>query len=95
MYSTRHYDKVTGLETWFALPDLKTEVASSSPPSPKWKMAIVIFIAAYIISLIAQSILSPFIGQWSILINNFIYTIMMVILLTYFAMPIMSRFLRL
>ncbi len=43
-YSTRHYDTSTGLETWFTLPDLKT--LSQSPP-PRWKMAIVIFFAAY------------------------------------------------
>ena len=46
-YSTRQYETSTGLETWFTLPDLKT--LSQSPP-PKWKMAIVIFIAPYAIS---------------------------------------------
>jgi antibiotic biosynthesis monooxygenase (ABM) superfamily enzyme len=46
-YSTRHYHTSSFLETWFMLPNLKT--LSQSPP-PKWKMAIVVFIAAYIIS---------------------------------------------
>ena len=40
-YSTRHYETASGLETWFVLPDLKTVVP------PRWKMAIVVFIAAY------------------------------------------------
>ena len=57
-YSTRQYDTSTGLETWFALPDLKT--LSQSPP-PRWKMAIIIFFAAYAISSISRSILNPFI----------------------------------
>jgi uncharacterized protein len=40
--STRYYETATGLETWFVLPDLKTVVLP-----PRWKMAIVVFIAAY------------------------------------------------
>src|SRR5437667_3267084 len=46
-FSTRQ--RVTGLETWFNLPNLKTIEAP-----PKWKMAIVSFIAAYSISLVAH-----------------------------------------
>jgi uncharacterized protein len=41
-YSTPYLQKATGLETWFALPDLKAIVAP-----PKWKMTIVAFIGAY------------------------------------------------
>jgi uncharacterized protein len=46
------------LETWFTFPDLKT--LSQSPPT-RWKMAIVIFFAAYAISSISRSILNPLI----------------------------------
>ena len=90
-YSTRYYDTSTGLETWFTLPDLKT--LSQSPP-PRWKMAIVIFFAAYAISSLSRSILNPFIGDWAILGNAVIYSAILVVSLTYFAMPIMSRLLR-
>jgi antibiotic biosynthesis monooxygenase (ABM) superfamily enzyme len=90
-YSTRHYDTSTGLETWFTLPDLKT--LSQSPP-PRWKMAIVIFFAAYAISSLSRYILTPFIGQWPILGNAVIYTAILVISLTYFALPIGNRLLR-
>jgi uncharacterized protein len=45
--STRHYETATGLETWFTLPHLKNVVAQ---PLPRWKMAIVVFIAVYAIS---------------------------------------------
>jgi antibiotic biosynthesis monooxygenase (ABM) superfamily enzyme len=90
-YSTRYYETSTGLETWFTLPGLKT--LSQSPPS-KWKMAIVIFFAAYAISSISRSILNPFIGQWPILGNAVIYTAILVVLLTYFALPIVNRLLQ-
>jgi uncharacterized protein len=90
-YSTRHYDTATGLETWFTLPQLKNVVAQ---PPPRWKMAIVVFIAIYAVSSLTRSILNPFLGQWPILSNTIIYTAILVVSLTYFAMPIMSRLLR-
>ena len=90
-YSTRHYETSTGLETWFTLPDLKT--LSQSPP-PRWKMAIIIFFAAYVIGSLSRYILTPFIGQWPILVNAVIYTAILVGTLTYFALPIGNRLLR-
>lgn len=90
-YSTRHYDTATGLETRFTLPQLKNVVAQ---PPPRWKMAIVVFIAVYAISSLTRSILNPFLGQWPILSNTIIYTTILVVSLTYFAMPIMNRLLR-
>jgi|SRR5918996_206437 antibiotic biosynthesis monooxygenase (ABM) superfamily enzyme len=91
-YSTLHYETSTGLETWFMLPNLKT--LSQPPPPSKWKMAIVVFVAAYIISSVSRSILNPFIGQWPTLAIAVIYTAILVVSLTYFAMPIMSRLLQ-
>jgi len=85
-YSTRQ--RVTGLETWFSLPNLKTIGVP-----PKWKMAIVSFIGAYSISSVAQYILSIYLGQQPLL-TNILMTIILVIGLTYFAMPLLSRLLR-
>ena len=90
-YSTRHYETSTGLETWFMLPGLKT--LSQSPP-PRWKMAIVIFFAAYMISSLSRTILNPFLEQWPILGNAVIYTGILVVSLTYLALPILNRLLR-
>ena len=87
-YSTPYPQKATGLETWFTLPDLKAIV-----PPPKWKMAIVAFIGAYCISLLASFILGPYLGLQPLLFNLFM-TIILVIGLTYFAMPLLSRLLR-
>jgi uncharacterized protein len=85
-YST--LQRVTGLETWFKLPNLKTIM-----PPPKWKMAIVSFIAAYSISSVAHYVLSIYLGQRPLLIE-LLMTITLVIGLTYFAMPLLSRLLR-
>jgi len=87
-YSTPNLQKASGLETWFTLPDLKAVV-----PPPKWKMAVVSFIGAYCISLLASFILRPYLGSQPLLFNLFM-TIVLVIGLTYFAMPLLSRLLR-
>jgi antibiotic biosynthesis monooxygenase (ABM) superfamily enzyme len=89
-FSTRYYEAATGMETWFNLPDLKTVVA----PPPKWKMIIVIFIAAYCISSLSRSILNPFLAPWPILASNIIYSTILVISFTYLAMPFLNRLLR-
>ncbi|HXP48320.1 MAG TPA: hypothetical protein VN922_00105, partial [Bacteroidia bacterium] len=85
-----YYGRATGLETWFTLPDLKTIVAP-----PKWKMAIASFIGAYCISSLVTLLLSlnPYIRQSPYLFNTIMTTIL-VVGLTYFAMPILSRLLR-
>ena len=70
-YST--LQRVTGLETWFYLPNLKTIGAP-----PKWKMAIVSFIAAYSISSVAQYILRICLGQRPLL-TDILMTIMLVV----------------
>jgi antibiotic biosynthesis monooxygenase (ABM) superfamily enzyme len=88
-YSTRLYGTATGLETWFVLPDLKTVV-----PPPRWKMAIVVFIAAYTTSLLTRSFLAPLISEWPLIASTVIFTTILVISLTYFALPVLSRLLR-
>ena len=87
-YCTPYPQKATGLETWFNVPDMKAIV-----PPPKWKMAIVTFIGAYCISSLASIVLSPFLALHPLLFDLF-KTITLVIGLTYFAMPLLSRSLR-
>jgi len=55
------------METWFSLPNLKT-----LGPPPRWKMAIVSFIGAYSISLLAQHILGLYLGQSPLLTNTLV-----------------------
>jgi antibiotic biosynthesis monooxygenase (ABM) superfamily enzyme len=88
-YSIPYLQKATGLETWFTIPDSKAIV-----PPPKWKMAIVAFIGAYCISSVALYILGFFLGQQQPLLINLFMNIILVIGLTYFAMPLLSRLLR-
>lgn len=82
------YKRATGLETWFTLPNLKTIVAP-----PRWKMAIVPFIGAYCISSLAQYFIKLYLGQ-SPLLANVVMNMTLVLGLTYFAMPLLSRLFR-
>jgi len=88
-YSTPHYEKATGLETWFAIPGLHAIV-----PPPQWKMALLTFPAAYILSFAASLIFKPIFAVMPLPVNNLIMTLTLVIGLTYFAMPLLSRLFR-
>ena len=77
---------------WFGDMVYSTGLKAIVPP-PKWKMAIVAFIGAYCISLLASFILRSFLGLQPLLFNLFM-NIILVIGLTYFAMPLLSRLLR-
>jgi len=88
-YSTQHYERATGMETWFALPSMKTVKAP-----PKWKMFIVTLLAAYVISFVAHSLLAPYLDSWPLFASNLVYVSILVATLTYFGMPRLSMLLR-
>jgi antibiotic biosynthesis monooxygenase (ABM) superfamily enzyme len=57
-------------------------------------MTIVIFFAAFAISSASRYILNPFIEQWPIFGSAIIFSAILVISLTYFALPIINRLLQ-
>jgi uncharacterized protein len=85
-YSTRHYETATGLETWFMLPNLKPLM-----PPPRWKMAIVVFVAAYTTSMLSRSLLGFLLSDWPLTASTLVYSTILVISLTYLLLPILSR----
>ena len=88
-YASQHFAEATGMETWFALPGVGAIVAP-----PKWKMALVTILGAYIISYLAHLILNPYLDSWPLYANTFLYIVILVFLLTYFVMPCLSRSLK-
>jgi antibiotic biosynthesis monooxygenase (ABM) superfamily enzyme len=86
--STQYYERATGMETWFILPDFKNMAVP-----PRWKMAIVAFIGAYCISSITRYILNLYLGPWPLL-TSIVMNMILVVGLTYFAMPVLSRLLQ-
>ncbi len=88
-YATQIYTKASGLETWFELPNTHSVVAP-----PKWKMVAVTFLAASIISYVSHLILVPYFGAWPLDATTLVYVAILVLTLTYVAMPNMTRALR-
>jgi uncharacterized protein len=88
-YSTQIYTKASGLETWFELPNTHSVV-----PPPKWKMAAVAFLAASAIAYVSRLILGPYLGTWPLAVTAPFYSAILVLVLTYFAMPNLTRVLK-
>jgi uncharacterized protein len=88
-YAVQVYNKASGLETWFELPNVHSVV-----PPPKWKMVAVTFLAAGVISFISHLILGSYIGGWPLAVTTVVYVAILVLTLTYFAMPNLTKALR-
>lgn len=88
-YASHYFAEATGMETWFALPDMETVIAP-----PKWKMALVTIFGAFIVSFLAHLLLNPFFDPWPLFASTLVYIVILVGLLTYLVMPHLSRFFR-
>lgn len=87
----RPLQQVTGLETWFTMPD--AAVATMKPP-PRWKMWLVTVAAIYPLILILFSVLSPLIAGWPLLLRALALPVVLVTVMTYAVMPAITRLLR-
>lgn len=77
---------LSGLETWFTLPGGEAVV-----PPPKHKMATVIWISIFPLSLFINYLLQPFIGSLHLVLQVAIISLTLVVLMTYVVMPLMSK----
>ncbi|OGO32247.1 MAG: hypothetical protein A2Z29_00475 [Chloroflexi bacterium RBG_16_56_11] len=84
-FSVRQRQEATGLETWFYLPE-HPELA----PPPHWKMAIVTFIAVYVMSIIIIPLLHLFL-EVNFYLESILISALLVGILTWAVMPFLSR----
>ncbi len=77
---------VTGLEYWFALPELP----AGSPP-PRAKMAFVTLLAIYPLSLALPALLAPALTPVPALLRSLVVSVLLILLMTYVVMPRMTR----
>ena len=77
---------LTGLETWFALPSKPAE-----PPPPRYKMALVTWIAVFPLISTIFFAFGPVLNQLPLLLRSLVLTVIMVTLMTYVVMPRMTR----
>lgn len=83
------YEHVSGLETWFTLPGQRAIV-----PPPRWKMALVTLLGVYPASLLLGVTVGRWVKTWPMPISSLIIGALMVILLTWFFMPLLARLLK-
>ncbi|MEM6612180.1 MAG: antibiotic biosynthesis monooxygenase [Cyanobacteria bacterium P01_C01_bin.72] len=83
-----NWEIMTGIETWFAV-----NSAASRPmiPPPRYKMAIVTWIAIFILIVIINLLLGSFLASLPMLLRSLVLTVGLVGLMTYIVMPRMTR----
>ncbi len=84
-----HEEKInvlTGLETWFTRPSRPGE-----PAPPRYKMAVVTWLAVYPLITLILVLLGPVLGLLPMLVRTLVLTVLMVTLMTYVIMPRLTR----
>lgn len=77
------YRRLHGLEAWFRSP------GQSNPPL--WKMALVTYIGVDIVTTLLAWAIGPLIQNWPFLIRNSAFNVIVVVCLTWIAMPLLVR----
>jgi uncharacterized protein len=78
--------RVTGLETWFALP------GRTAPAPPRWKMFVVSVVAIYVLQLVLNLLVGPF--GWAMPLRVAAVTVGVTFLMTWLVMPAVARMLQ-
>lgn len=86
------FEQVTGLESWFELPGGEGESARLLHPT-RHKMLLVTWLGSFPTISVLIWALWPLIGQWPLLARTALLSALMVVLLTYFVMPALVRWL--
>jgi antibiotic biosynthesis monooxygenase (ABM) superfamily enzyme len=86
-FSRRSRQQATGLETWFSIP----ECPQLETP-PQWKMAVVTFIAVYVLASIIVPVLDIIFAEVNFFLLNILTSALLVSILTWAVMPWLSRY---
>jgi uncharacterized protein len=82
---------VTGLETWFELPH---HAEAALPPPPKYKMAVIIWIAVYVTVLPLIALLKPLVSPLPSLLGSALLALVSVVMMTWLVMPALTALFR-
>jgi antibiotic biosynthesis monooxygenase (ABM) superfamily enzyme len=86
-FSRRSRQEASGLETWFSIP----ECPELETP-PRWKMAIVTFIAVYLLTIIIVPVQEIIFKGANFYLLNILTVVLLVGIMTYAVMPWFSRY---
>jgi antibiotic biosynthesis monooxygenase (ABM) superfamily enzyme len=79
--------RVSGLETWFALP------GRTAPAPPRWKMFLVSAAAIYLLNILLTALYGGFIAGWAPLARVALVSVPVTALMTWVVMPRAARLL--
>ncbi|MFM2313834.1 MAG: hypothetical protein RLZZ04_3110 [Cyanobacteriota bacterium] len=79
---------MTGLETWFAV---NSSASRPMIPPPRYKMAIITWIAIFVLIVIINLLFGSFLASLPMLLRSLVLTVGLVGLMTYVVMPRMTR----
>jgi antibiotic biosynthesis monooxygenase (ABM) superfamily enzyme len=77
---------VCGMEAWFTAPAQPVNL-----PPPKYKMALVVWLAIFVLVTSLNAVLTPFIAHWPLIARTFLLSIIVVPLMTWVVMPFLTR----
>jgi antibiotic biosynthesis monooxygenase (ABM) superfamily enzyme len=79
-------EPLTGLETWFLLPN-----RSTMTPPPRWKMWLVSFVAVYPFVVLFQWLIAPELEDWPLLLRSAVFPLVLLSIMTFLLMPFATR----
>lgn len=80
--------RVSGLETWFAMP------GRTAPAPARWKMALVTVVAIVPLVLLMNLVLIPLVGDWPVVLRTLAFAVTLTSLMTWVVMPRVTRLFR-
>jgi len=87
-------EKRTGIEGWFDEPATVEVLAATTSVPPRWKQMISIIVVFYPLSLFVNWLLSYVDGGWPLFVRVLVLVLIVSPIMTYFALPWVTRALR-
>lgn len=84
----------TGIEGWFDTPSTVEVINPAASAPPRWKQMASIFLVFFPLSLFANWALAPVTHDWPLVSRVFITVVLVTPVMTYLAMPLVTRALR-
>lgn len=85
-------ERRTGIEGWFDPPQERT-VEEARPTPPRWKQAVTIWLVFFPLSLLSAIVAGRLLGDVSVVLRTFVTTVCLTPLMTYVALPRITRLL--
>lgn len=87
-------ERRTGIEGWFDEPSMVEVIERAPFAPPRWKQMVSIFLVFFPLSLGANALLLPLLGDWPLAFRVLLTVVLVTPIMIYVAMPLVTRALR-